>query len=62
MAAFTLQEVEKATGGRLLYPVVDDAVFSQVETDTRAITAGALFVALRGETFDGHDYVLQAEK
>lgn len=62
MAAFTLQEVEKATGGRLLYPVVDDSVFSQVETDTRAITEGALFVALKGETFDGHDYVLQAKE
>lgn len=62
MAAFTLQEVEKATGGRLLYPVVDDSVFSHVETDTRAITEGALFVALKGETFDGHDYVLQAKE
>ena len=62
MAAFTLQEVEKATGGRLLYLVVDDSVFSQVETDTRAITEGALFVALKGETFDGHDYVLQAKE
>lgn len=62
MAAFTLQEVEKATSGRLLYPVVDDSVFSQVETDTRAITEGALFVALKGETFDGHDYVLQAKE
>ena len=62
MAAFTLQEVERATGGRLLYPVVDDSVFSQVETDTRAITEGALFVALKGETFDGHDYVLQAKE
>ena len=62
MAAFTLQEVEKATGGRLLYPVVDDSVFSQVETDTRAITEGALFVALKGETLDGHDYELQAKE
>lgn len=62
MAAFTLQEVEKATGGRLLYPVVDDSVFSHVETDTRAIIEGALFVALKGETFDGHDYVLQAKE
>lgn len=62
MATFTLQEVEMATGGKLLYPVVDDRLFSQVETDTRAISQGALFVALRGEKFDGHDYVLKARE
>ena len=29
-------------------------------TDSRALTPGALFVALRGETFDGHAFVRQA--
>jgi UDP-N-acetylmuramoyl-tripeptide--D-alanyl-D-alanine ligase len=28
-----------------------------ITTDTRSIDAGQLFVALRGETFDGHDYL-----
>ena len=32
-------------------------VFSAVATDSRAIRPGALFVALEGERFDGHDYV-----
>jgi UDP-N-acetylmuramoyl-tripeptide--D-alanyl-D-alanine ligase len=31
--------------------------FSSVSTDTRALTAGALFVALRGEHFDAHEFV-----
>ncbi len=31
-----------------------------VSTDSRTLAAGALFVALRGERFDGHDYVAQA--
>ncbi|MBW4698151.1 MAG: UDP-N-acetylmuramoyl-tripeptide--D-alanyl-D-alanine ligase [Aphanocapsa lilacina HA4352-LM1] len=31
-----------------------------VGTDTRALAPGALFVALRGERFDGHDYARQA--
>ena len=31
-------------------------VFSSVSTDTRTLAPGALFVALRGERFDGHDY------
>ncbi len=31
-----------------------------VSTDSRSINAGDLFVALKGERFDGHDYVRQA--
>ena len=34
-----------------------DAGFSGVSTDSRAIAAGELFVALKGEHFDGHAYV-----
>jgi UDP-N-acetylmuramoyl-tripeptide--D-alanyl-D-alanine ligase len=34
-----------------------DRAFSRVLTDTRAILPGALFVALTGERFDGHDYL-----
>ncbi len=34
-----------------------DAGFSSVSTDSRTITAGELFVALKGENFDGHAYV-----
>jgi UDP-N-acetylmuramoyl-tripeptide--D-alanyl-D-alanine ligase len=38
----------------------DDRAFPAVSTDTRAITPGALFVALAGERFDGHDYLAAA--
>ncbi len=31
--------------------------FSSVSTDTRSLAAGALFVALRGEHFDAHEFV-----
>jgi UDP-N-acetylmuramoyl-tripeptide--D-alanyl-D-alanine ligase len=37
-----------------------DVEFTSVSTDTRTIKPGALFVALRGERFDGHDFVAQA--
>ena len=37
-----------------------DAGFSGVSTDTRSIANGELFVALKGENFDGHAYVEQA--
>jgi UDP-N-acetylmuramoyl-tripeptide--D-alanyl-D-alanine ligase len=35
-----------------------DAAFSGVSTDSRSIAAGDLFVAIKGENFDGHAYVL----
>jgi len=34
-----------------------DVTIRSVSTDTRTLTEGALFVALRGERFDGHDFV-----
>jgi UDP-N-acetylmuramoyl-tripeptide--D-alanyl-D-alanine ligase len=39
-----------------------DAVFDRVATDTRQLIAGDLFVALRGDRFDGHDYLQQARE
>lgn len=40
--------------------VLGDAVFTRVHTDTRTLQPGDLFVALRGERFDGHDYLAAA--
>ena len=37
-----------------------DAHFSGITTDSRAVNAGDLFVALVGERFDGHEYVAEA--
>jgi UDP-N-acetylmuramoyl-tripeptide--D-alanyl-D-alanine ligase len=39
----------------------DDLLVSHVSTDTRTLSAGSLFVALRGENFDAHDFIEQAE-
>ena len=51
----TLSDAAKATAGRTSG---DDARFSGVSTDSRAIQPGELFVALRGEHFDGHDFLV----
>ncbi len=32
----------------------------KIQTDTRKIESGSIFLALRGESFDGHDYLAQA--
>lgn len=34
-----------------------DIEFSSISTDTRTLEPGALFIALIGESFDGHDYI-----
>lgn len=51
-----LSEAASATQGRV---IGEDALFTSVGTDSRALTPGQLFVALRGEHFDGHAYALQ---
>ena len=37
-----------------------DMLFTGLSTDSRSIRAGDLFVALRGERFDGHDFLKAA--
>jgi len=49
-----LADVARWTGGRLHG---DDVVLDAVSTDSRSPSPGALFVALRGERHDAHDYV-----
>lgn len=38
-----------------------DLTIEAVTTDTRKVTAGCLFVALKGERFDAHDFAQQAK-
>ncbi|MGE5770036.1 MAG: UDP-N-acetylmuramoyl-tripeptide--D-alanyl-D-alanine ligase [Betaproteobacteria bacterium] len=52
-----LDAVARAVAGRL---VGTDCPVSSVSTDTRSIAPGSLFVALRGERFDAHDFLVQA--
>ncbi|MEX2051076.1 MAG: UDP-N-acetylmuramoyl-tripeptide--D-alanyl-D-alanine ligase, partial [Steroidobacteraceae bacterium] len=54
-----LSEVAAATGGRL---AGNDADFSGVSIDSRTLERGQLFVALRGERFDGHAFVAGARE
>lgn len=58
MRPIALSDVARWTEGRLIGA---DATVTAISTDTRATAPGALFVALRGERFDAHDFVAQAE-
>ena len=52
-----LSEAALATRGQLIGA---DVEFCCVRTDSRAIKKGQLFVALKGENFDGHEYAAQS--
>ena len=56
MRRLLLSQIARMTGGRLHG---EDAAVDLVATDSRALPQGgaALFVALKGERFDGHDHV-----
>ncbi len=47
-------EVHPASG------TVDDVEIVGVSTDTRTLKAGELFIAIKGENFDGHDHLAKA--
>lgn len=51
-----LTEVVEALRGEAVSPVKPYSV-ADVSTDSRTVGPGAIFFALRGEHFDGHDYV-----
>lgn len=57
MIAGSLSEWATAMDGRLLGP---DGHFAGVSTDSRSPARGALFFALRGERFDGADFLSAA--
>jgi UDP-N-acetylmuramoyl-tripeptide--D-alanyl-D-alanine ligase len=54
MTGWTADAVAEALG--IAVPPTDGA-FTTVGTDSRSVTAGSLFVALRGDRFDGHDFL-----
>lgn len=59
MLELNLQEIVKATKGVLLKEA-DVKEIKAVSTDTRKIEEGTMFIALKGENFNGNNYVLDA--
>ena len=53
----TLAEFARLAGGRLAGA---DRAYTNVVSDTRKIQAGELFIALRGPSFDGNEFVAAA--
>ena len=53
-----LAAAAKAMNGTLMG---DNGTFSEVSTDSRKLTGGELFIALRGDNFDGHEFIAAAK-
>jgi UDP-N-acetylmuramoyl-tripeptide--D-alanyl-D-alanine ligase len=49
-----LSQAAQVLGGRIIGP---DVLFNAVSSDSRAIRSGELFVALKGENFDGSEFI-----
>ncbi|MGL5552015.1 MAG: Mur ligase domain-containing protein, partial [Plesiomonas shigelloides] len=63
MIALSLEQLAQVVGGKLLASAPEaQRSIGEVTTDTRKVTAGALFIALRGERFDAHDFAAQAQE
>ena len=54
----SLAETAKVTDGELFYS--SSAIIRNISLDSREIEEGTLFVAIKGERFDGHDFIGKA--
>jgi len=60
LAGLTLSEIIEAIGGRVLFGKPDGV--GGISIDSRNIVRGDIFLAIKGERFDGHDFVAEALK
>jgi UDP-N-acetylmuramoyl-tripeptide--D-alanyl-D-alanine ligase len=56
---FNLADIARITGGRLI-PADATGTFSAISTDSRTLRSGELFIPLRGENYDGHEFLTLA--
>ncbi len=58
---WTLRRIAQALGKQYVAgPRLDDRPLSGISTDTRTIKRGDIFVALRGDNHDAHDWLIEA--
>lgn len=59
LSNWTLESLTLATGGQLINNSAYNELSGSINTDSRTIQPNDIFLALKGEIFDAHDYVKQ---
>src|SRR5436190_23408727 len=62
MDPLSLEKIAQFAGGILQQAQDSTVTVTKVSTDSRTVQRGDLFVALRGENFDGHNFIEQASR
>ncbi len=61
MKPITIRQIRQAVGGKFLAPVPEDApLVSSVSNDSRRLEPSSLYVAIRGDRFDGYAFLSDA--
>lgn len=60
LLSWTEALIREATGGTIARPGTPDMLYGAISTDSRRQGSALVFVALKGDTFDGHDFAAQA--
>src|SRR5687768_14879643 len=61
MRPLTIQQIRQAVGGRALSALPEDApLITAVSTNSRQIESGSLFVAIKGDRLNGHNFLPDA--
>ncbi|MEA1989796.1 MAG: UDP-N-acetylmuramoyl-tripeptide--D-alanyl-D-alanine ligase [Pseudomonadota bacterium] len=62
MFSWTLEQLKESTNGDLIGPLSEENSirFTSISTDTRTLQPGALYIAIKGENFDGHAFIDKA--
>ncbi|MDI6758954.1 MAG: UDP-N-acetylmuramoyl-tripeptide--D-alanyl-D-alanine ligase [Candidatus Omnitrophota bacterium] len=58
---FKINELIRVTAGKLIGPMQDISL-SGISIDSRTIKPKEAFIAIKGDNFDGHDFILEAIK
>jgi len=59
MKELTLLEISQACNGKLTQPQYKNIHINAITTDSRKVNKNTLFIPLKGERADGHDFIMQ---
>lgn len=59
---FSIKEILQATGGSLVGKGRLEKIVSSISIDSRTIKQGQVFIAIKGNNFDGHNFIREAVK